>query len=171
MERESKVFFRETQKFRSVILWAFFTIMIVFLLSKSIQRIVFDIPFGNNPLSDMGLVIFLIFFGIGFPALFYFSKLTTEVRSDGIYYKFSPMHIEWQKVSFQEVESLEVKKYSPFREYGGYGIRFSLKGKAYNVSGSMGVHLKLSNGKKILIGTQEPENFKIAINKAREGFE
>ncbi|MBM7615756.1 DUF6141 family protein [Alkaliphilus hydrothermalis] len=164
---ENKVLFRETQKFRSVILWVCFALVIGSLLYRSIQQIVFDIPFGDKPFSDTGLAMFFIFFGIGFPAFFYFLNLTTEVRNDGIYYKFSPMHIKWQRISFEEIEGCEVKKYRPFREYGGYGIRYTLKGKAYNVSGVMGIQLLLRNGKRVLIGTQEPDKFMDAINKAR----
>lgn len=167
---EKNVLFRETQKFRSAILWIPFVAIIGFLFHKSIQQIIFDIPFGNKPMSNTGLIVFILFFGIGFPMLFYYANLITEVRSDGIYYRFIPMHIKWQKITFHEIKNCEIRKYSALRTYGGYGIRYSINGKAYNVSGSMGVMINLNNGKKILFGTQEAENFKNAINMAREGI-
>ena len=168
---DKKVLFREIQKFRSAILWIPFAIMIGFLLYNTIRQIVFNIPFGDKPMSDIGLILFSTFFGIGFPMLFYFANLTTEVTSDGIYYKFSPMHIKWHTITFQEIKSYKIKKYNPFKTYGGYGIRYGINGKAYTVSGSMGIFLELNNGKKVLFGTKDPNNFKNAIDEAREGLE
>jgi hypothetical protein len=56
------------------------------------------------------------------------------------------------------VASIEVRKYSPIKEYGGWGFRYGFKnGKAYNISGNMGLQLILKNGDRILIGTQKPE--------------
>jgi len=168
---EKKIIFREIQKFRSLILWIPFVTMVGFLLHKTVQQIIFNVPFGDKPMTDTGLVGFFIFFGIIFPMLFYFANLKIEVRSDGIYYKFSPMHTKWHTITFQEIKSYQIKKYSPFRTYGGYGIRYGINGKAYNVSGSMGILLELNNGKKILFGTKDPNNFKSAIDEARKGIE
>ena len=50
-------------------------------------------------------------------------------------------------------------------EYGGYGMRSGSRkyGKAYNVSGKTGLQLYLSNGKKLLIGTQNPRQAQKAM--------
>jgi hypothetical protein len=56
--------------------------------------------------------------------------------------------------------------YSSLRDYGGWGIRYGSKGKAYNVSGSRGVRLELSNGKRLLIGSQRPEELSEAVAAA-----
>ena len=56
------------------------------------------------------------------------------------------------------------REYKPLREYGGWGIRCSLKrGKAYNVSGNKGVQLVFKNGKQLLIGSQKAEALEEAI--------
>lgn len=41
------------------------------------------------------------------------------------------------------------------RDYGGWGIRYGRKGKAFNVFGSRGLQLEFTNGKRLLIGSQK----------------
>ena len=44
-------------------------------------------------------------------------------------------------------------------EYGGWGLRLGLfgNGKAFNVSGDKGLQLEFTDNKKLLIGTNRPE--------------
>jgi hypothetical protein len=49
---------------------------------------------------------------------------------------------------------------------GGWGIHFGLAGMTYNVSGNQGVHFRLTNGGRVLIGTQRPDAFAAAVAKA-----
>jgi hypothetical protein len=114
-------------------------------------------------MPDIPLVIFCFMFGIGLPALFFFGRLVTEVRDDGIYICFFPFHWSFRKIAFTEVKQYEVRTYRPIREYGGWGIRYGCKGKAYNVSGDRGVQIELLNGKRLLIGSQRAEELWRAI--------
>lgn len=164
---EDKVLFREIQRFRSKVLWVFLTAVAGFTLYGVFRQVFLDIPFGNNPASDTGLVTMFLIFGLGFPLFFYCLKLTTEVRKDGIYYKFSPLNIRYHKIEIQDVKHYKIRKYRPLMEAGGYGIRYGIGGKVYNVSGVMGIQFEMNNGKKILIGTQQPDLFKDAIDKVR----
>ena len=58
-----------------------------------------------------------------------------------------------------EIIKYEIRKYRPIIEYGGWGIRFNKSGKAYTVSGNIGIQIQMSTGKGILIGTQQPNEF------------
>jgi TATA-box binding protein (TBP) (component of TFIID and TFIIIB) len=50
-------------------------------------------------------------------------------------------------------------------EYGGWGIRCGWHGKkVYNISGNRGVQLVFKNGKRLLIGSQKPDDFANALN-------
>ena len=42
------------------------------------------------------------------------------------------------------------------------------RGKAYNVSGNEGVQLELTNGKRILIGSQRADELADAIKRAKQ---
>jgi len=84
-------------------------------------------------------------------------KLNTKINKQGIYFQLFPFQFKYNEISWNDVLTIEVRKYKPIREYGGWGYRFSFKnGKAYNISGNMGLQIVLKNGDKILIGTQKP---------------
>jgi hypothetical protein len=61
-----------------------------------------------------------------------------------------------------------VRKYNPLTEYGGWGYRtgFGKKSGAMNVKGNIGIQIELSNGKKLLLGTQK----KTEANKVLETY-
>jgi hypothetical protein len=154
--------FHEVQLFRKT--WVLFLVLpislflIVLFGYGMIKQLVLGQPWGGKPLSDTALAIIgplWILFGVGLAYLFYSSKLITEVREDGLYVRFFPL--THQRIPFGEIEDCEVRTYSPIREFGGWGIRYGRRGKAYNVSGNRGVQLQLSNGKRLLIGSQRPE--------------
>jgi len=172
MIRETDMIFREVQKFRQPWLWL--VIVFIFLLIVGlfgwgmIQQLVFGKPWGDRPLSDTGLLIagsLAIAFGMGLLAFFYNLKLVTEVRSDGLYFRFFLLFSS-HMIPLDEIKRYEVQTCNPIKEYGGWGIRYGPKGKAYNVSGNRGVQLELSDGKRILIGSQKPEEFAKAIDSA-----
>jgi len=131
----------------------------------SILQIIFKIPIGNHPASDNFLIIFFIIFGIIFPLIFLNIKLITVIRNDGIYIKFIPFHIKWQFFPFEKIEGAELIKYNPLKDYGGWGIRYGKKGKAYNAKGNLGIFLKFKDGKNLLIGTQKGEEFINILNQ------
>jgi len=93
-------------------------------------------------------------------------KLVTEVHSDGVKVWFGPFHFPSKHIQWQEVETIYPRVYSPIAEYGGWGIRYGKAGGAYNIRGSQGVQLILKNGKKFLIGTQQPDDFIQAVKAA-----
>ena len=95
--------------------------------------------------------------------LMYAAHLITEVRSSGLYIKFYPFHRSIQKIDLNNVIKMEVVTYRPLRDYGGYGIRYGIGGKAYNVSGNRGVKLTYRGGKNLMIGSQRPEELAGAL--------
>jgi hypothetical protein len=110
------------------------------------------------------MIMIWVIFGLFFPALFYSFKLVTEVRYDGLYVRFFPLHFHAHKISFEEIKTYEIRKYSALKEYGGYGIRYGKNGKAYNISGNRGVQFEFLDGKRLLIGTQKPEELIQALD-------
>ena len=122
---------------------------------------------GNVPLSRtapgiIGSLVYLLGVGIFF-FVFYVMRLKTDVRRDGLHVRFFPLMS--RVIPFDEITRCEVRTYRPIREYGGWGIRSGLggTGAAFNVSGNRGVQLELSGGKRLLIGSQKPEELAAAI--------
>ncbi|MFC2008128.1 DUF6141 family protein [Chloroflexota bacterium] len=158
--------YRETQYFRQLWLWALVLLISLLSLYGVFQQLILGEPFGNNPAPDSVMVILAIVFGIALPVFMYKTNLTTEVRSDGIHIRFFPFHLSFRKIATEEIRGFEACTYSPIKDYGGWGIRFGRKGKAYNISGNRGVQLELSNGKHLLIGSQKPEELAEALSLA-----
>ena len=166
MSEEKDLIFREVQAFGSllrallVILMAVSVVIFAIALWETITN-----PKTTNTLVPTLLSIIAMAIPIAVTILFFILKLETEVRSDGLYVRFYPMHIRFRKFTRKELAEHYCRTYKPILEYGGWGIRcsFTGKGKAYNVSGNKGVQLVLTNGKKLLIGSQKPDDLAAAI--------
>jgi hypothetical protein len=160
--------FYEVQRFRQTWVLALVLPISLFLIVLfgygMIKQLILGHPWGGRPLPDIALAIIgplFILFGIGLACLFYSLKLVTEVQTDGLYVRFFPL--THHKIPFEDIKHCEARTYSPIREFGGWGIRYGRRGKAYNVSGNRGVQLELSNGKRFLIGSGRPEELARAI--------
>ena len=66
---------------------------------------------------------------------------------------------------FDYIHEAHAITYSPLKDYGGWGIRYGRKGKAYNVSGNKGVMLSMKDGKAIMIGSQNNKDLWNVINE------
>jgi hypothetical protein len=115
---------------------------------------------SNKALAIVGMVV--IVFVVGLIYLFYTMKLITEVQDNDLFVQFFPL--SQQVISFDSVRRCEVRIYNPIKEYCGWVIRYSKRGKAYNVSGNRGVEIEFHSGKPLLIGSQKPEELEKAIN-------
>ncbi len=102
-----KAYFTEVQRFRQPLLWLFLLAIAAFFLYAVISQVVFGIPFGTRPASDGLLVVIWLVFGIGFPFFFARLALTVEVRSDGLYYRFFPLHLSFRRIAWGEVEGFD----------------------------------------------------------------
>lgn len=97
-------------------------------------------------------------------------KLITEIWTDGIRYKFAPFVRKLKHIPLSEIASVEVEKYRPLLEFGGWGVRkrFLSRKTAYNISGNMGMRVIKKNGSQIVFGTMKPDELKRAIAKMKQ---
>lgn len=163
---DQSVLFHEKQRFRQwwvLLLLAVINARIIYGLILQIKH---GIPFGNQPMSDNGLrwfagLLFLV------TIVLLTTTLETRVKHDGIYVRFFPIHFKFKHISWADLNKCYVRTYSPLREYGGWGWRIGLSGRAYNVSGKKGLQLH-SDGKKLLIGTQKPEELESTLKNLKQ---
>lgn len=87
-------------------------------------------------------------------ALFWVLKLETEVRQDGLYARFFPLHVRFQHFPFATIQSATTRTYRPIRDYGGWGLRGWGRDRAWNMSGNQGVQLVFDDGRRLLLGSQ-----------------
>jgi len=154
--------YKENQKFKEPAIWIGLIIsgmVVIGIFGLGFyHQIVQGRQFGNNPMSDTGLIVtfvLVVFLFLSVFLLFAFAKLTIEIDRRRIAFRFFPFHLKFQQIGWDKVEKFEVITYKPIRDYGGWGIKFGKKGKAYNVAGDKGLQLQLKSGKNILIGTQK----------------
>ena len=165
--------FHEVQRFSQRWFWVIFTLTMLVILGVFaqglIQQLINDTPWGERPLSDIGLLmvaIIVFLFCAVLIYIFYNLRLETTVYKNRIELNFSPV---WRKaIYFAEINECMARTYSPIKEYGGWGIKYGFKnGWAYNIMGNEGVQLVLNSGKRILIGSQQVSILAEAINSNR----
>lgn len=152
----SKIHFTESQRFRQPAIILLFVILNGGFLYPVIQQVILGYPVGADPVTNFELVLASIL-SLAFTALFFIFRLDTEISDQGISARLFPLHREFRRFSWDDISHIEVRKYKPLREYGGWGLRFGRNGKAWNISGNQGIQLVFQNGKKLLIGTNQPE--------------
>lgn len=163
----SKSIFTERQAFRSpFILFPVIAISLGLILLFGFglyAQIVLDKPFGNNPMSNTGLIVasVLVFVAAcAVTALMLVMRLDTRIDREAISFRFVPFHRSWKTIRRKEIADMKVTTYNPVGDYGGWGIGSGKKGKAYNVKGNKGLLINLKTGKSILIGTQKDQRLK-----------
>ena len=93
------------------------------------------------------------------------AKLVTDVDERGIHVSF---HLLWptRHIPLDDVQRAHATEYSPLVDYGGWGVRLSWKGWAFNTGGAEGVLVETKSGKRIMIGSQRAKELEAAIAKA-----
>jgi len=87
-------------------------------------------------------------------ALFYTIHLTTEVRNDGVYVRFAPIHRSFRRLPFDQIEQVERTEFGVLT-YGGIGIRWTPNATAYMTKQGSGIKIHRKNAKPVVIGSQE----------------
>jgi hypothetical protein len=151
--------FSETQKFRQWWLWFLFAGIKGVMGFFIVTQVLFGKPFGSKVMDNAMLLVGFLFMLI-LSLLFFIMKLETRISDRGIDVRFFPIQPKFRHYSWDELDQVYLREYSPISEYGGWGIRYSFfgKGRALNVSGRTGLQLVFKDGKKLLIGTSKPED-------------
>lgn len=97
-------------------------------------------------LAGTGLLLFIPYGG-----------MRTMVTRRNITVRFGLFGFRVLNLDMAEVTSIEAAEFAPLKDFGGYGIRFNREMKAYYLRGNRGVKLTTADGKKYLLGSDEPE--------------
>ena len=170
----NRIYFREEQRYTQWWVWLLLlgsvAVSVVPLWYGVYVQSVTGKPWGTNPTETDKLVVIAIIITLFMAAilwLFAAQKLVTEISPDGVRFKYLPFIRKWKFIPATGIASYSVGKYSPVGTYGGWGIRNGGKkaGKAYTISGNMGLKLTLTDGNNILLGTVRKEALKHAMEK------
>jgi hypothetical protein len=111
---------------------------------------------GSHPIL-IAVCVLLLACVITFPAM------TIEVNSRDVAWRFGPGLIH-KTIQLTDIESAQVVKN---RLIYSWGIRSTPHGWLYSVSGLAAVEIQLMSGKRIRLGSDEPEKLGRAIHTAK----
>jgi hypothetical protein len=92
------------------------------------------------------------------------TELRVTVGPSQVRLRFFPFAT--RTIARADIARWEARTYRPIREYGGWGLRLSRRGRAYSISGNRGVELTLTDGRRVMIGSRRPEELAAAIGQA-----
>lgn len=139
----------EQQRFRTVRIRILTAIVPAAMLLLTILQVGFGLNWGKQ--TNGSLIGWTIFLWLVYWRLM-MVKLVTEVRTGELRVAMRGL---WRsrKVPLAEVISATVVTFDPVRDWGGYGIRNSRRGRAYIAGGNEGVEVQTGKGGVLLIGS------------------
>jgi hypothetical protein len=165
----TSVRYREVQSTRPWWLVLLILLPSVLIWLGAVQQLVLGEPWGNDPASDIVMVVLVLTIGIALPLLLLNLRLTVIV-TDRISIRFFPFMPRPRVIRSDQIKRSQSTRYDPILDYGGWGIRGWSMDRAYNVKGDSGVKIWLSDGRTILIGSQRSEELNTAIESmVKEG--
>ncbi|MDL2290366.1 DUF6141 family protein [Paludibacteraceae bacterium OttesenSCG-928-F17] len=154
---KNNIEFREKQRMTQWWLWLLMIGINIPFIYGIYHQIFMGEPWGNNPMSDTGLIIAAAFIFL-FTLVLLFSFLETVITKHGIYVRYFPFHIKFKYYDWNEISKVEIKNFNAIRNFGGYGVRYKKGMKAsYILGGNKAILIELKSGKEFMIGTQKPE--------------
>lgn len=144
--------FTEIQQFRQKWLWT------LLLGITAISTYFSFLDAGLRAATILLAVLTVILSGL------YSVRLVTKIGVEKISYQFYPFHLKERSINTSE-RDIEVSKYSPLKEFGGWGLRWRPGKVAFSVSGSHCIRINSDTGREIVLGTQKPEKAEKALNE------
>jgi hypothetical protein len=119
---------------------------------------VWSLEFGLG--LTLGLLLLMV-------VIIFLLHMTTEVTPSDLRVWFGWIPTYRRFVPIETVQLVEVVTYRPIADYGFWGIRWGRDGeRALIARGNRGVRLELKDGRKLLIGSQQPELLAAAIDRS-----
>lgn len=116
--------------------------IIILLIFQSLVATCILLKDNESPLIILYVTVPLIL-------LFTFSFLRLNVNEQYFEYSFFPFTFKTTKISWNEIQEIQLVNTDPISDFGGWGIRLSRKyGKAFITGNNEILFLKLKNGKK-----------------------
>ena len=160
---ESEILFSESQKFKQWWIWLILILSFVFTCFS-----IFLSVFIQHKTASIGYILLTLITPILLLCLFVLFRLETQIRADGIYVRFFPIHRNYKFYKWDELIKCFVREYNPLLEYGGWGIRGLGKNRALNISGDKGLQLQFPDDRKLLIGTGKAVEIKEVLTNLEQ---
>jgi hypothetical protein len=171
----SRPYFEEVQKFRDnawiwVIVIAVSLSSILPLANGLYWQLYKGEPWGNEPLSNNGIIMVfsavVVSLGIA-AAMILLTKLEMKIDHEGIHYRFVPIKQKWQLITKDQIAEYKLVQRFKLFQSGGFGHHRNrlTKTRSFRIQGGKHLYLRLHNGEKLLLGTQNLEGIDWAMKK------
>jgi len=164
---QQEILYAESQHFDQWWIWGTVLIAPLVFCWLIFKQVIMGMDLGDNPLPDSVLLLLAVVLGGAPVGLIYACRLDTVVTRNGLFIRFRPFHRRWVEFLHQDLLEVEAASYRGLRDYGGWGIRYGPKGKAYTVRGNQGVMVTQHDGRTIMIGSKNSEPFIQAMLSGR----
>jgi hypothetical protein len=150
----------EQQRFSPLRLRILTAIVPAAMLLLSILQVGFGLKWGqqsNGSLIGWTVFLWLVYFRL------MTVKLVTEIRPGELRVALRGL---WRsrKIPLSDVTEAKVVSFDPARDWGGYGIRATRRGRAYIAAGNEGVEVRTRRSGMLLIGSARAAQLAREIN-------
>lgn len=152
MKSGSAILFEEVQSRTSRQTISFFRVLLIITSVALILNLVVQKGIATS-FTHFLIVLLVILLLLSFILPF---RLTTQIRSDGIYVRFPPFQPGFAKFYWNDISEVYIRSYDALAEYYGWGLKISANGTGYIVAGNVGIQIILKTGNKVLVTTQKP---------------
>jgi hypothetical protein len=155
--------YEEEQRF-SRVAWIWVA-MLVLLLAPVVMILSGDEIPSRGEMTSMLLSTGIAF--IPMVGIIFFARFQFRIDAEGIHYRFFPAVIKWRMIPKSLIESFEVSEKRNLIEKIECGYRRNRLNNSItmNISGSKFARLKLRDGRKMKIGSENPESMERALRK------
>lgn len=159
--------YEEQQKLRQWYVWFVLVFSLVLTVGFTIKSFINYIQGVPGAASFIVLGALLLFICLFFVISTAGSKLNVIATNDAIHFQWIPLNYRYNKVFWQNVQSIKLIKYNSF----GYGMRISEKyGSIYNAFGGYAMNIITRGGNQFLIGTANPEKLEEVLIKLKDVY-
>jgi hypothetical protein len=136
-----------------------------------VAALIFNLFYQKGNINKITLGLFSGFLFCLLITLLSNSKMVTQIRENGIFVRFPPFEPSFKRYLWKDIREIYIREFDAFTEYSQWGVRFGFSGvkygtsgKAYILSGNKGIQLILSDGSKVLIGTQRSDEISSVLS-------
>ncbi|MCC5914444.1 MAG: hypothetical protein JJU46_08735 [Balneolaceae bacterium] len=156
-----------SQRFRQPVIIGLTIMIALFAWVALFTQVIGGEAMGSRPAPDWMLVAIWLLFGILFPMALWKSRLTIRIDHDRFCYRYFPFHLKEHAYRIQQIESVESEKIRPVLHFGGWGIRYGIKGKGYIMSGKRAVRLNFRSGRPVYFTCNDPNEIVKIFDKRK----
>lgn len=141
-------------------------LLMVFAPALAIAAVVIIAAWRSGAASfEFVAIKFCVAFAI--TAVLLSQRLVTVVNSHELQVRY--WILRTRRINLADIAEARVETFEPIREFGGWGIKWSLRDSTtgYTMTGNRGVRLVTARGEKLLIGSQRPDELLRAIEAGR----